>query len=59
MPAEEPAVAGYIARWRPLSLSPQAAAFARFRPPGAACSTTSRASAAAGAGTETGRQAAM
>ena len=32
---------------------------ARFRPDGAACSTTSRASAAACADTETGRQAAM
>ena len=29
MQAEEPAVAAYIARWRPSSVSPQAAAFAR------------------------------
>jgi hypothetical protein len=29
MQAEEPAAAGYIARWRPSSVSPQAAAFAR------------------------------
>ena len=36
MPAEEPAVAGYIARWRPSSLSPQAAAFARQVVPAAA-----------------------
>jgi integrase len=36
MPPEEPAVAGYIARWRPSSLSPQAAAFARQVVPAAA-----------------------
>ena len=29
MQAEEPAVAAYIARWRPRAVSPQAAAFAR------------------------------
>src|SRR6266567_2943736 len=29
MPAEEPAVAAYIGRWRPSSVSPQAAAFAQ------------------------------
>ncbi len=29
MPAEEPAVAAYIGRWRPSPVSPQAAAFAR------------------------------
>ena len=29
MQAEQPAIAGYIARWRPSSVSPQAAAFAR------------------------------
>jgi hypothetical protein len=29
MQAEEPAVAGYIARWRPSSVSAEAAAFAR------------------------------
>ena len=36
MQAEGPAVAGYIARWRPVSVSPQGAAFARQVVPGAA-----------------------